>query len=268
VNNKHRTLLIILLSFGIYYAVSKLFSADVYNWLKSYITVIPLAYFLTYLAVSIPLIISLFLINRPERILLDLGVNKGFAKGLLLSFCFTLPMLIGYSIFFRFNNELTLNGLLINVLFAALFEEIIYRGILFGQIFRHTILGFIPATLLSALVFAAGHLWQSTDVSTLAGIFLITFAGAVFFAWTYIEWDKNLWIPIGLHFFMNLHWMLFSAGDNALGNVYANVFRAITIALTIIITLMYKKRKKLNVTVNKSTLWLKSPYAQMQDSVK
>lgn len=267
-NPKFKTLLIIILSFGIYYAISKLFSADVYNWFKSFIPVVPIAYLLTYLAISIPLILSLFLINRPENILLNLGINKGFAKGLVLSFCFTLPMLIGYSIFFRFNNEITLDGLLLNVLFAALFEEFIYRGILFGQIFRLTILGFIPATLLSSLVFAAGHLWQSTDVSTLTGIFLITFAGAIFFAWTYIEWDFNLWIPIGLHFFMNLHWMLFSAGDNALGNVYANVFRSATVVLTIIITLIYKKRKKLNVNVNKSNLWIKSPFAEMQNTVK
>jgi len=46
--------------------------------------------------------------------------------------------------------------------------------------------------------------------------------------------DNNLWVPIGLHLFMNLHWMLFSAGDNALGSIYANVFRAITITFTIV----------------------------------
>lgn len=45
-------------------------------------------------------------------------------------------------------------------------------------------------------------------------------------------------MPIGLHFFMNLWWILFNVGDNALGGFAANVFRVATIAITVIATII------------------------------
>ncbi len=56
---------------------------------------------------------------------------------------------------------------------------------------------------------------------------------------------------------MNLYWMLFDAGDNALGPVLSNVFRMSTIALTIVGTLYYKKRIGSALAVNRRTIWWK-----------
>ncbi len=67
------------------------------------------------------------------------------------------------------------------------------------------------------------------------------FGGAAWFAWLYVEWRNNLWLPIGLHILMNLYWALFDIESNALGGVWANVFRGLTIALSIIYTLRKKQ---------------------------
>ena len=56
---------------------------------------------------------------------------------------------------------------------------------------------------------------------------------------------------------MNLFWMLFSAGENALGGVYANVFRVSTILLIVVLTIVYKKKKGHKLEINKSTIWIK-----------
>ena len=181
-----------------------------------------------------PLFIGLFLIHKPINITKSLGINKGFLTG---------------------------------VIFAAFFEELYFRGVFFGQLFRYAKIGFIPSILLCALLFASGHLWQSSDLSVLVGIFATTFLGALFFAWTYIEWNNNLWVPIGLHLFMNLHWMLFSVGDNALGDAYANIFRAITIAFTIVGTLLYKKHNKAGLKITRNNLWINKNWTDPANNV-
>ena len=56
---------------------------------------------------------------------------------------------------------------------------------------------------------------------------------------------------------MNFFWILFSAGDDALGGVYANIFRVITIILVIGLTIAYKKKRGKQLEINKDTIWFK-----------
>lgn len=251
-----KIILIIILSFGLYYFLNESYFKDIYYWLSNLISVKIIAFFLAYFVVGTPLLLGLFFIHTPDVIINSIGLNKGFIKGFIVSFLCTLPMLVGYSILFKFNVKTTINGIFIGAIFAAFFEELYFRGILFGQLFRYTRLGFIPSILCGALLFASGHLYQSSNITELFGIFITTFLGAILFAWIYIEWDNNLWLSIGLHLFMNLYWMLFSAGDNALGGLYANIFRALTITLAIGGTLIYKKRNKIKININRTNLWI------------
>jgi uncharacterized protein len=252
-----RTLLIILIAFGLYFIISKLYFYKLDNFLTKSIGIGIIGFLLTYIIVGLPLLLGLFLIHKPNEIIDSVGLRKGFSKGLLFSFIVTLPMLIGYSVFLKFNKDISINSIIVGVISAAFFEELYFRGIFFGQIFRYTKIGFIPSIVICALLFASGHMWQSNDISTLMGIFITTFFGAGLFAWLYIEWDNNLWIPMGLHLFMNLHWDLFS-GSNALGGKYENIFRIITIILAIAGTLRYKKHKGLKLNINKSNLIIKN----------
>jgi len=247
---------IVIIAFGLFYFFNKIKFNYINDLLNNLIHLNILAFFLAYIIVGLPLIIGLFLIHKPKDIISSIGLNKGFVKGLFFAFLCTLPMLIGYSVLFKFNLKITFNNIFIGVFFAAFFEELYFRGVLFGQLFRFAKIGFIPSILLCAVLFALVHLWQSTDFSVLFGIFVTTFLCAILFAWTYIEWDNNLWVPIGLHLFMNLFWDLFSAGDNALGGTYSNIFRVITIALIILGTILYKKRKGLKLSVNRNNLWV------------
>jgi uncharacterized protein len=251
-----KILIIILVAFGFYYFLQKIYFKWLYDFLREIIPIKVISYFFTYVIVGLPLIIGLFLIHKIKNIFSSLGLNKGFLKGFLAAFLFTLPMLIGYSIVFKFNTVISLNQIISGAVIAAFFEELYFRGIFFGQLFRFTKVGFIPSTLLCALIFASSHLWQSKELAILSGIFIITFLGAVFFAWLYIEWGNNLWMPIAMHLFMNLHWMLFSAGENAFGGLYANIFRAAVITFTITGTIIYKKRTGSRLKINQSNLWI------------
>lgn len=250
-------IVITVIAFGIWFFLSQTYFSMLRQWVNGFVPDLGISHILTCLILSFPVILGASVINEFKRCQTTLGLNRSIVKGILFPLVCTLPMFIGFGFCFRFNEDLTSDEILVTGVAAAFFEEFIFRGFLFGQLFRFTKLGFIPAILVGAILFAAMHLHQSNDPAILIGVFLTTFLGAVLFAWLFAEWNYNLWIPIFLHFFMNLAWMLFSVSGNAFGGFYANIFRILTIALAIILTLLYKRKKQVPLSVNKTTIWMK-----------
>ena len=255
-NKTLRVSIIVVVSFLAYYVIFEYF-ARIFSAIDALVNFRIFSYILTYIITGIPLFAATAIIHKDVKILRYLGLNGSFLKGFLLAVMFTIPMFIGGIIFFPINYKMSLPEVIRLTICAGLFEELYFRGFLFGQLFRYTKLGFIPAVILGALLFAAGHLYQSSDLPVIIGIFLTTFMGAILFAWLYAEWSYNLWVPVILHFLMNLSWEIFLVSENALGGITSNVFRGITIATAIVATIIYKKRKGLKPGVNRKTLWWK-----------
>lgn len=182
-----------------------------------------------------------------KDILKNLGLNQGLLTGLVFSLITVFPMIISSAIIGKIDNNLEFGPLLHKTFCAGFFEEYLFRGFLFGLLFRKLKWGFIPASILGGLIFGLGHIYQGSTPLETFGVFAITSVGAVWFSWLYIEWNNNLWIPIFLHILMNLSWILFDVSENALGEVNTNIFRAITIALTIIITIRYHRKRGLKI---------------------
>ena len=209
------------------------------------------AYF--YLWWILPAVLIIGLLFGFKNIGSNVGINKGFIKGLLFAIITVLPMLLSSAIVGQIPDDLKLLSLVHYTLIAGFMEEFFFRGFLFGILFRKLGWGFIPASIIGAAIFGLGHIYQGSTLLETTGIFFVTALGAIWFAWLYIEWNNNLWIPIFLHVFMNLSWVLFEVSENALGGYFSNLFRIITIALTIIITLKYNKKNGLKI--NRKNLW-------------
>ena len=257
INQTLKVVLITFISFGLYYLLQKMYFSDIRSWINQFVGQIGVAHISTYFVVGIPLFLGIGIIHQFKSFFTPLGLNNSIINGLFYALLCTMPMLIGYALLFDFNSELTATKILTGAICAAFIEELFFRGFLFGQIYRYTKIGFIPSIIFGALIFALAHLYQSQDMATLFGIFLTTFMGAILFAWVYVEWNYNLWVPIFLHLFMNLFWMMFSVSDNAMGGFYANIFRVVTITLIISLTVIYKLKKGIKINVNKGTLLLK-----------
>ena len=255
-NKTLRISIIVIPSFLAYYVLFEYFG-KIFFAIDMLVNFRLISYILTYIIAGIPLFIGTAIIHKDIKILNYLGLNGNFITGFLLAVTFTLPMFIGGVIFFPINLKMSLPEVIRLTICAGLFEDLYFRGFLFGQLFKYTKLGFIPSVILGAILFAAGHLYQSSDFSVIIGIFLTTFMGAILFAWLYVEWNYNLWVPIMMHFLMNLSWEIFSVSENALGGVTSNLFRGLTIAISIIVTILYKKRKGLVLGVSRKTLWWK-----------
>lgn len=257
-NRNLKITLITAISFAVYFILDTIY----FNSFRKFFAEISgqpgISHIFSYFVFGIPLFIGAILMHGTKRFVQSFGLDKSPIEGLLFSLICTLPMLAGYSTAFDLSNEVTFNKLLINVLAAAFFEELYFRGFLFGQIYRYTKFGFIPALVVGAFIFAFIHLYQGQELMTLLGVFFITFLGSALFAWVYAEWEFNIWIPIFLHLLMNLLWMIFSVSGNAFGGIYANLFRTLSLVLIIGLTIFYKRKNKIPFEINKKTIWLKS----------
>jgi len=253
-----RYFLIYILGFAIYFYIDANFFSSIQKELTLLTQSRALGHILAYALTTIHLLITIAVLHKTYlNIFEKLGLSKGLTIGIAFAFFSTLPMLIGYSIKFNLISELSLDTIIINTIDAAFFEEVIYRAFLFGMLYRFTRLGFLPSVFLGSLLFGAAHLYQSTDITELTGIFLLTFIGSVIFAWIYSEWKFNLWAAILLHCLMNLYWLIFDVDSNALGGAYANIFRFSTILFAIVGTIIYKRKKKVPLEITKKNWWMK-----------
>jgi membrane protease YdiL (CAAX protease family) len=184
-----------------------------------------------------------FLLFGPKRILEALGVSRGPFQGLIIGFIGTAVFLVGIALTSPFAPEdAWLRSFVHGSLLPGVMEEVLYRAFLFGFLFRFAGWGFLPAALVGAIIFGAAHLHQSGEPIEAAGVFAITAIGAIWFAWLYVEWDYDLWVPISFHLLLNLYWDLFNVADTALGPMLANILRLVVIVLSVILTLWLGRR--------------------------
>lgn len=193
-----------------------------------------------------------------RSLLSNLGLDRGFLRGFGIAALCVIPMMAGSAILGKLNSNIEFMALLQKTLLAGFTEELLFRGFVFGLLFSKIRWGFIPAALPGAVIFALAHLYQGSGFADSAGIFFVTFIGSLWFAWLYIEWDNNLWVPIWMHALMNLSWMLFYTDHTALGNMSSNIFRALTIAVSVMLTIAYCRKRK-SFRINKTNLFLNQP---------
>lgn len=251
-----RTALLTFVAFGLYFFLDDLYFRSVRAWLFETTGQFGLSHNMAYLLLGIPIFAGVLVLHRKEKFLQCLGLDKSLPAGLLFALVCTLPMFVGFAVFFDFQKEVTPDTLLVSIVAAGFFEELYFRGFLFGQLFRYTRLGFVGSVLAGAILFGLAHLYQGSSLEETAGVFLITFAGGILFAWVFAEWQYNLWVPVFLHMFMNLAWQLFAVSETALGGWVANLCRFGTIFLVIGLTVVWKRRRKLPLEVNRQTWFL------------
>lgn len=249
-----RFIAISLMAFTFHFVLDDAYFKVIRKYIFDQIDQFGISHILAYFIVGIPVFFGVILLHGKNRFFYGLGFDRSFWEGFIFTLLCTLPSFIGFSLLFEYDSDYSLNAFLITVVAASFFEELYFRAFLFGQLYRFTRFGFIPAVIIGAILFGMIHLYQGETLMEALGIFAITFLGGVLFAWLYAEWNFNIWIPIFLHFFMNLAWGVFSVSDTVLGSVYANLFRFGTVFLAIGLTLFYKRRRGIGLEVRKGSI--------------
>lgn len=181
-----------------------------------------------------------------------LGMDKHILLAFLIALACTLPMYIGAAIYSSPNEDFGWLAAMKKAVWPGFNEELIFRGFITGLLVRRAGWHFIPAVLLSAFIFAYGHLYQAADAGQAVLVFLVTSGVGIGFAIFYKMWNWNLWFPIFMHIFMNLSFAIFNTGDNVLLDKTSNIFRGITILLAIIASIYINYRNKRTARIEQS----------------
>src|SRR6266704_1265003 len=150
-------------------------------------------------------------------------------------------MLLAFVATSSINTEMSVLSVGVGCFLAPFAEEVLFRGYMFGQLYRRARFGFWLSALIPSMLFALGHGYQATGILELVGIFAVTGLGSILGCWLFMRWQYNLWVVFGLHSLMNLWWEVFGIDDTALGGWIANGARLLTVALAILLTI-YKDR--------------------------
>ena len=166
----------------------------------------------------------------------ELGLSAPVLPAIAFALVASLPMLIGFAITRSLTPHIEALPLLVRTILSPLVEEIEFRGFGVRQLERGTGWPFWVAVWPSALLCGLGHVEQGQSPQEMAGLFFLTGAGGVTFAWLVYRW-QNLWVAVALHICMNLWWELFSVAKTAIGGWFPFTLHNLTMLLAILITL-------------------------------
>ncbi len=191
-------------------------------------------------------VITILIVCKGKNLLECWGIGSRFLRGWAVGLLCCVPMLVcnliaGHVVF-------SLENLFLGAVFPGLFEELVYRGFLFGILHRYCNWRFIWAALPAAVLFTVGHFYQAHGFGAGLQVFCVTGLGSLFFSWLYMKWDNNLWVPISFHISMNAIWVLIPIADatTSVGNVTANIGRLLTIVLAISLTFFCTSKRSVN----------------------
>jgi membrane protease YdiL (CAAX protease family) len=189
----------------------------------------------------------------------ELGLRSNPLIGYAFGLAAAVPTLIAWPLVGA--RPLFASAIVGSVLLGPLAEEVLFRGLLFRQLYRRGGLRPLRAMTVSALAFGFAHLanvdFESVrlavpqTITPAMGQVGLTALGGLLFAWVAYRWD-SLWPAIGLHTFMNLSWEVFGVNGPtgaAHGALHlpadaATTTRLATVAIAVYLTWRLTRRKR------------------------
>ena len=169
----------------------------------------------------------------------ELGLSGRVIDGVRVGLGAAIPMFAGLAL----SAPVTESPAPMQWLFLAglypLLEEVLYRAFLCGLLVSRGGLPAWAAIGVSAALFGWVHVDLSAPWAQSVGLFLLTGFGGAVFAWLFLRWRRNLWVPFMLHAGMNLAWNVFEVADTALGGWYPFALQLASIVLAIVLTLRW-----------------------------
>ena len=197
------------------------------------------------LSLTLAVLILTIVVIRPKELFSFLGLSSNVLKGFGVALLCVLPLYLLFPVFGNLNTDVTFSVIYDRAILTGFKEELVFRAFMFGLLFRYAKTRFFWAVILPALYFGSVHLYQGHDLLSALAAFGVTFIGALYFSWMYVEWNFNIWIPAGLHLLMNGAWFIFTmeGTEVAAGGWISNIARIISIALAIALTVYYRRKR-------------------------
>lgn len=171
-----------------------------------------------------------------RSIIRELGLAAPVLRSVAFAFVASAPLLLGLAATGHLAPNLSWPKELYTAFFGNLAEDIVFTGFAFRQLYRRAGWPFWLAVATTAVLFGLGHIEKGTTATQVIGLFLIPGLGQALFAWLFVRWGDNLWVPFALHCFMDFWWDLFAVGDTVLGGAFPFVLQIATALAAILLT--------------------------------
>ncbi len=204
--------------------------------------------------VLVPILVAL-LVAGPRRWASAIGLDGSIWTAAKVGLIATAILPIAYGLIAPLSSDNIIYEIIRGAILPGIGEEILYRGMVFGLLFRFAGWGFLPASLLGATIFGIGHFYQGNSMLEFLGIFGITAIAAVWWSWMYIEWDNNIWVPAGLHILMNGYFAIFDVANGTLGSWSFFAIRAVVVLITIGLTILHARKRGHFLITRRDLLW-------------
>jgi membrane protease YdiL (CAAX protease family) len=192
--------------------------------------------------VLVPLVVAAIVVG-PRRCISALGLNGSVWIAAKIGLIATAILPITYAFIAPLNQENLAQDIFAGAILPGIGEEVLFRGMLFGLLFRFAGWGFLPAALLGASLFGIGHFYQGSSLAEFLGIFGITGLAALWWSWIYIEWDNNIWMPAAFHILMNMYFSIFDVATGTLGSWSFFAIRAAVCLISLGLTVRHAKKR-------------------------
>jgi membrane protease YdiL (CAAX protease family) len=233
--------LFVLLAFGLPMGLSALGAR---HWLESQGFGAG-AFLYLFILCGLVLIVAITMALRRRNLpgaLAELGVLPFGLRGILVALLAVATMIAVVLVSGRAFSATAIAPLVMRDTVGPFAEETLYRGFLFRQSRRWAGIPFWIAAVLSSLVFGYGHLYEGHTLLISLEAAGVTFVGGVVFCWLTERWG-SLWPAIVIHAGLDLVWMIFQLGNNAVGGAVANVARLAALVVAITATLVCTRRQ-------------------------
>lgn len=207
----------------------------------------------SHIYMCVPLLFGMWLFYGIRGVPGGLGLKLKPRKKSWLVFIFALPVLVQLILLPASDYQESILELLIWAVTISFFDELAYRGFLFGLLFRKDRRGFVPSAGIYALFKVPELLHSGTPFSQMLGLFSLSLLFGLLYAWLYVEWKYNLWVPIFLHILI-----LFGqgiSGPDRMPGVNPQVLLLLMAFVAVGVTLLYKQISGERFEIRSGNLW-------------
>jgi len=189
------------------------------------------AFFINSLWIILPIATLALQRGSLRAALADLGISTNPLRPLFFGLVATAPASIGFALTAHVAPSIDPRAFFLLCVYGPFAEEVLFRAFAFGQFYRHCEWRFPIAALLPAVLFAAAHARQATNIADLGQILAITALGSLVFSYFFVRLGWTIWAPFALHALLNIWWTIFTNNPTAAGGITDNIFRFGSIGL-------------------------------------
>jgi hypothetical protein len=187
----------------------------------------------------------LVLIDRKASVFDEIGLGRSPVRGIAVGLAMAAPLTVTLWLTREAGPIAKPIHLLRLALAGALADEIFLRGFALRLLMRRARWGAPAAIVATAVAAMAARVAATAGTLTpldLAQAAALGGATAAWFGWLFVAWKDDLWVPLALHFGLNLAWTAFEgAVVTDSGSVLSHVGRLASFALSIAITLAARR---------------------------